>query len=175
MKGLFFLGCACALLFTAGCTTHMVFMEESHAGLKVRVGGNTPSPYEISLGYRRGMVAAVPKQLQSNSEVSAEGGNGEEGNVDGKKVVLKYDPKELMSLYTEFCANVGFNDPVEFHHLLVTGDAAIWLLAADNSEIRNALGQVQVCKTPVRMGQESGSKPEGAAGNSSATAGNEEE
>lgn len=169
-------------LSLVACTSHLVFMEESQAGLKIRAGGAAPSPYEISLGYRRGMVAAVPKQLpsgrkngggaadngghgSSRAAVSADGsGDGSQsaGAVNGgsseKTVVLDYDPNELMSLYTEFCANVGFNDPVEFYHLLVTGDAAVRLLAVDNSGIRDALGRVRMCERRVESKQ-ADSKP----------------
>jgi hypothetical protein len=154
MKMKLLTSCACAALITSGCTSHLVFMEESHMGLKVRVGGSAPSPYEIGLGYRRGMVAAVPKQKAGKNDEKA----GKESRTDSSSdnasksidvetetIELIYDPKELMSMYTEFCANVGFDNPIEFHHLIVTGDAAIWLLADGESGLRQAMGDVAAC------------------------------
>lgn len=175
MKRLVLLGITAGILCTAGCTSHLVFIEESHTGLRIRAGGNSaPSPYEISLGYRRGMIAAVPKQQNAQavdagsttdrgvaggetnrenmlSTLATSGskaglGNGSNGKA---RVVLRDDPTELMSLYSEFCANVGFNDPVEYHNLLVTGDAAIWLLADGNSRLRDALGDVTICAPKI--------------------------
>lgn len=156
MKPIILLCCASAILFNSGCTSHLVFMEESHTGLKIRVGASTPSPYEISLGYRRGMVAAVPKQTPSHR---AEG-EGAQPSIDTthtdetnqNKVVLAEDSRELMSMYSEFCANVGFDSPIAFHNMLVTGDAAIWLLSGENNELRNALGQIRVCDTVTNSG-----------------------
>ena len=152
MKLFIMLGCVGAILCSASCTSHLVFMEESHTGLKISAGGSAPSPYEISLGYRRGMVAAVPKQ--NRSEVNQSGASPSGALVEsinpggnGKTVELPYDRYELMSLYTEFCANVGFNDPIEFHNLLVTGDAAAWLLADPDNGLRDALGGVIACNS----------------------------
>lgn len=171
MKTIFLPGCICALLLSGGCSSHLIFAEHSHAGLKVQAGGDVLSPYELSLGYRRGVVAAVPKQQPSSSSQDqpaseqgaeatgnsgtppqGEGGGNDNGNGDQNIVVLEYDPHELMSIYTEFCANIGFDDPIEFHHLIVTGDAAVRLLAeADaNLGLRNVLGDLKRCEKTVR-------------------------
>ena len=153
MKLFIMLGYAGAILYSASCTSHLVFMEESHTGLKISAGGSAPSPYEISLGYRRGMVAAVPKQNRSGENQSGASPSGmpvenvDPGGNGDTVVVLPYDRYELMSLYTEFCANVGFNDPIEFHNLLVTGDAAAWLLADPDNGLRDALGGVIACNS----------------------------
>ena len=147
MKPIILLGCASAILCSSGCTSHLVFIEESHTGLKIRVGASTPSPYEVSLGYRRGMVAAVPKQTPSDRTDGTR--SVDPTYTEGNKVVLNEDSRELMSMYSEFCANVGFNSPIEFHNLLVTGDAAIWLLSGENNELRDALGRVKVCDAAI--------------------------
>lgn len=159
MKLPFLLSCACATLFSTGCTSHLVFMEESHTGLKIAIGGGTPSPYDISLGYRRGVIAAVPKQRPSSNTGSTsvpatthssgtgstvgsdEGGEAAQVvNGDKKTVVIKYDPNELMNLYSDFCTNIGFGDPIEYHHFMVTGEAAVRLTA--NKNALNELTQV---------------------------------
>jgi hypothetical protein len=163
MKPIILLGCASAFLLSSGCTSHLVFMEESHTGLKIRAGGSTPSPYEVGFGYRRGMVAAVPKQYpctrskdgtdcpvkpehkHDDQAVAAKDSSGPNGSKDPKPVIIHYDPNELMSLYAEFCANIGFNEPIEFHNLMVTGDAAIWLLSDANHDLRDSLGEIMVC------------------------------
>lgn len=156
MKPIILLGCASAILCSSGCTSHLVFMEESHTGLKIRVGASTPSPYEVSLGYRRGMVAAVPKQTPSRQGEAEESQPSTDTTHtppnDKDKVILAEDSRELMSMYSEFCANVGFDSPIAFHNLLVTGDAAIWLLSGENNELRNALGRIKICDAVADSG-----------------------
>jgi hypothetical protein len=58
-------------------------------------------------------------------------------------LTVKPDPNELMSLYTVFRANVGFNDPVCVHHFLATGVAASNLLA-NESDLRKLTRSLDV-------------------------------
>jgi hypothetical protein len=131
-KGKLILMCLAVLGFT-GCTSHLVFLEEGHVGLKAQFAANNPSPAQLSLGYRRGIVAVIPQQSKEPQAVKDSVSVTSKPGEDGKKTVTIYnDPNELMSLYTVFGANVGIGDPVEVHHFLATGIAAASLLA--NSE-----------------------------------------
>lgn len=135
MKTRIFAVMSLTMLCLSGCTSHLIFVEEDHFGLKAQFEPNNPSPAELSLGYRRGVVAVIPQQsdqpvrLTNSVTVTTE---------KGTNTVVKIfnDPNELMSLYTVFRANVGFGDPVEVHHFLATGAAATSLLA-NESELRN--------------------------------------
>ena len=149
------------MTFFVGCTSHMHFAEESHFGLKASFASSSISPYELDLGYRRGMIAAIPLQSEgdgSNSEVSEDqaGGNGEnEASVtdseenspsasnesNQKEIIITRDKNELMSLYSIFKANIGFDDPVEIYHFLATGRAAVDLLS-NHDELRKIVNQV---------------------------------
>jgi hypothetical protein len=124
-----------ALLGLNACTSHLMFVEEDNIGLKARFEANNPTPAQLSLGYRRGVVAVIPQQSKGNKPspaLSVASTNGAQGKV----IVIKNDPNELMSLYTVFKANIGFNDPVAIKHFLATGTAATSLLA-DHDELRN--------------------------------------
>ena len=129
-----------AALCLSGCTSHLIFVEEDHFGLKAQFEPNNPSPAELSLGYRRGVVAVIPQQskrpvrLTNSVTVTTE----KEATATATNTIVKVfnDPNELMSLYTVFRANVGFNNPVEVHHFLATGAAATSLLA-NESDLRN--------------------------------------
>jgi len=123
------------LLGLTGCTSHLVFLEEDHIGLKAAFEANNPTPAQLSLGYRRGVIAVIPQQ-SNGSKTSPPLSVTTTTNAAGDKVVIvTNDPNELMSLYTVFKANVGFNDPVQIKHFLATGSAATSLLA-DNVELR---------------------------------------
>ena len=120
-----------ALLVLTGCTSHLIFVEEAHVGLKAKLEPNNPAPAQLSLGYRRGVVAVIPQQSSSSKGTQTAAGDAA-ANADGPKVVtIIADPNELMSLYTVFNANVGFGDPVAIRHFLATGTAASSLLAND--------------------------------------------
>ena len=125
-------------LVLGGCSSHLLFVEESHIGLKAKIAASQTSPYNLDLGYRRGMVALIPLQ----SAEGERGTNPDEGeNPTGserKEIVIVHDPNDLMSLYCVFKANIGFNDPVEIYHFLATGRAAITLLAKEE-ELRKII------------------------------------
>lgn len=116
-------------LIACGCTSHLVFLEEDHAGLKVAFEPNNPSPAQVSIAYRRGVVAVVPQQ--SLAEVRTTNAvNVTTVQTNGTTVVtVTQDPNELMSLYTTFRANVGLGNPIYVQHFLATGNAASALLA----------------------------------------------
>ena len=120
------------------CSRHLLFVEEDHIGLRAKFEGESPTPAEVHLGYRRGVVAFIPQQSSASRQVRPdEVGSVTATTTAGKKsIVIKNDPRDLMSLYTIFKANVGFLDPVELHHFLATGAAAESLLA-NQDELRN--------------------------------------
>lgn len=127
---------ACSSLVT-GCTSHLIFVEEGHIGLKAKFESNSPTPAELSLGYHRGMIAVVPQQsAQPSGRTQPLNVVGAVGANSGKTLTIEHDPDELMSMYSTFCANVGFGDPVEVHHFLATGTAAVTLLSTQ-SQLRN--------------------------------------
>jgi hypothetical protein len=121
-----------ALLGLAGCQSHLLFIEEDHFGLKAQFQPNNPSPAEMSLGYRRGIVAVIPQQSQKAVTLA----NPVSVTWTSNSVTVTENPNELMSLYTVFKANVGFNNPTEIHHFLATGMAANSLLANEEA-LRN--------------------------------------
>jgi len=148
------------LAVPTGCTSHLVYAERAHFGLHVNVKPDaTDSPYEFDLGYRRAVVAFIPHEqpdaaeqaaaeareatpageAKESKEPAAEGAPGDLAVVDGAREP-KDSPrskKELMSLYTSFSGNIGFNDPIEYRHVLATGRAAKCL--ARNAEALAAL------------------------------------
>lgn len=118
-----------ACLATCGCQSHMIFVEEEQAGLKVAYAPNNPSPAQVTLALRRGLVAVVPQQ--SLSEIKTTNAvNVTTQKINGTNyVTVIEDPNELMSLYTRFQANLGLAGAIRFNHFLATGNAAIELLA----------------------------------------------
>jgi len=115
-----------------GCQSHLVFLEEDHVGLKAQFQPNNPSPAQITLGYRRGIVAVVPQQSASSQNLT----NPVSVTWTTNSVTVCQNPNELMSLYTVFQANIGFGDPTEVHHFMATGMAANALLA-NHADLRN--------------------------------------
>jgi len=120
-----------ALLAICGCSTnHILFSEEDHVGLKAAFAQNNPSPVELSIAYRRGVVAVVPQQSSS-----AKPTNFVSVKVDTTTnvVTVVHDPNELMSLYTRFEANVGLGNPIRVNHFLATGNAANAIVANEEA------------------------------------------
>ncbi len=157
-----------ALLGFVGCTSHLIFVEEDHLGLKAQFAANNPAPAEVNLGYRRGIVAVIPQQcknpvaLTNPISITSEkdsvtpanpvsGTSGKDDNVKQKTVTVCTDPNELMSLYTVFRANVGFNDPIEVHHFLATGAAAEYLLSSQD-DLRKMTQNLQGFKDTAGTG-----------------------
>jgi len=120
------------LLGLVGCESHLVFIEEDHIGLKAQFQPNNPSPAELSLGFRRGIVAVVPQQSANAVTLT----NPVSVTWTTNSITISQNPNELMSLYTVFKANVGFGDPTEVHHFMATGMAANALLA-NNTNLQN--------------------------------------
>jgi hypothetical protein len=120
------------MLWLTGCESHLVFIEEDHIGLKAQFQPSNPSPVEISLGYRRGIVAVIPQQSKNSVNLA----NPVSVTWTTNSVTICQNPNELMSLYTVFKANVGFGDPTEIHHFMATGMAANSLLA-NSGDLRN--------------------------------------
>jgi hypothetical protein len=127
-----------AVASICGCssTNHILFSEEDHLGLRVAFAQNSPSPAELSIAYRRGVVAVVPQQ--SSSTQTGNFAVRVKKNEDGKggTVTVVHDPNELMALYTRFQANVGLGDPICVNHFLATGNAAN-ALVANNDALRD--------------------------------------
>ena len=122
------------ILAVCGCRSHLVFIEEDHVGLKAAFEPNTPSPVQLSIAYRRGVVAVVPQQ--SLAEVRTTNAVNVVVDRSANVVTVVQDPNELMSLYTRFTANVGLGDPTRVQHFLATGNAASGLVA-NNAGLRN--------------------------------------
>lgn len=112
--------------FLVGCQNHLLFVEGSHLGLKMKVQASQATPGEVDLGYRRGMAVVIP------SNKAGEAGAKPTVKETGSEVVVQQNSGEVMSLYSRFQANVGWNDPVEVKHFLATGNAAVFLLARPN-------------------------------------------
>ena len=121
--------CIFACVAVCGCKSHLIFLEEEQAGLKVAYAPNNPSPAQVTLALRCGVVAVVPQK--SASEVPTTNAvNVTTELINGTNhVTVIEDPNELMSLYTRFQANVGLAGAIRFNHFLATGNAAIELLA----------------------------------------------
>lgn len=140
------------VLLATSCATHLQFVEGSHMGLKMKVNTSDMTPAEIDLGYRRGMAALIPRQQTT------------EGSLQGKPimekkndtVVIRQDPHEVMSLYSRFKANVGFNDKVEVRHFLATGNAATLLMGRKNQLDRFTADWNESEKEPSTSPQEEG-------------------
>lgn len=133
-----------AVMFCGGCTSHLVFVEESHLAFKAQFRAQSAAPFNLDLGYRRGMIALIPLQSDENKnegqasvapgaseavESSTPAPTDPPGEAKTKVLRIQHDPDELMSLYSTFKANIGFNDPVEVCHFLATGVAATALLS----------------------------------------------
>lgn len=113
------------LLCFTGCESHLAFVEEDHWGLKAQFQPNNPSPAQITLGYRRGIVAVIPQQAAQSQTLT----NPISVTWTTNSITVVQNPNELMSLYTVFNANIGFGDPTEVRHFMATGMAANSLLA----------------------------------------------
>jgi len=144
MKNLPRISALASLLAAAGCQSHLIFVEENHVGLKAAFEPNNPSPVELSIAYRRGVVAVVPQQ--STKEVSGTVGSLTVSR-DGTTATVMQDPNELMSLYTRFRANVGLGDPISVHHFLATGSAASGLVA-NNGGLRDVVTNFNAASSP---------------------------
>lgn len=120
------------LLGLAACESHLVFLEEDHVGLKAQFQPNNPSPAEITLGYRRGIVAVVPQQAETAVDVT----NPVFVTWTTNSLTIHENPNELMSLYMVFKANVSFASQTEVHHFMASGMAANSLLA-NSEDLRN--------------------------------------
>jgi len=120
------------LVATSGCSTHLLFAESAHLGIKAEFSAQSTVPAEMSVGYRRTIVAAMPKRTVEAEEGPVTTRTAEELQcAETPTLIITDEPGELMSLYTTFSANVGWNDPVEVRHVLATGRAATYLLAND--------------------------------------------
>ncbi len=122
---------AAMALCTTACQQHLFFVEGSSIGLKAKFSGDGPSPAEVDLGYRRGLVAIMPKRVDTK-DAPATSKPLDTAVVAGappSEIVIEDDPAELMSLYTAFRASVGFGDPTEICHFLASGRAAALLVS----------------------------------------------
>jgi hypothetical protein len=144
----------------SGCSSHVLFVEHSHIGLKASFEPNQPTPAEVDLGWRRALFAMVPQKSPSarRAESSAVRDDAARSKVTisgdagaRTQIVVQDNPDELMSLYSVFRANIGFNDPVCVHHFLATGVAASVLLAnePDLRALARSLDE-QDAKSPCR-------------------------
>ena len=135
---------ALGALAITGCKSHLLFVEEDHIGLKATFEANNPSPVQVTVGYRRGIVAVIPQKLNGQNDAApatkpedkpaaplAADNPGTNSPADSQKttITIQSNPNELMSLYSTFSANIGFNEPVQITHFLATGSAAATLLA----------------------------------------------
>jgi hypothetical protein len=129
----------------AGCTSHVLFTEHSHLGLKASFEPNQPTPAEVDLGWRRALFAMVPQKSRQGSAPGSGYVKVTQPQKSGDPLVVevKPDPNELMSLYTVFRANVGFGDPICIHHFLATGVAASSLLA-NETDLRELARSLKV-------------------------------
>ncbi len=145
MRGL--VGCA-LLLFLIGCANHVAFIEESHLALKAQFRANSTTPFDVDLGYRRGMTALIPMQDKGEAQPSLRTTPDETPPAPGTNHILRiqHDPDELMSLYTVFKANIGFNEPVEVCHFMASGVAATALLS-DQKSLEALVQAIGGCKS----------------------------
>jgi hypothetical protein len=137
-----------AVMLATGCTTHLLFAEHSHLGLKASFEPNQPTPAEVDLGWRRAVFAMVP-QKSANQSVHGGGSVKVTKNSGTTQIEVTPDPNELMSAYVVFRANVGFADPICVHHFLATGVAASTMLAneGDLRQLSRSLAEVDA-KSP---------------------------
>jgi hypothetical protein len=144
----------------AGCTQHLVFLENSHIGLKASFEPNNPTPAEVDVGFRRAIFAMVPqksaeakdderKQVRSGSVTVTKNGDG------STRITVVPDPNELMSMYAVYQGNIGFDDPIDIYHFMATGVAASNLLANQNSlrDLVKVVVPQQPKSTPVGNGE----------------------
>lgn len=136
-------------LAVTGCKSNLLFVEEDHIGLKATFEANNPSPVQLTVGYRRGIVTVIPQKsngqadanlvsIESKSTATAatDSGTNSATGTKATTITIQSNPNELMSLYSTFSADIGFNNPIHIDHFLATGAAAASLLAK-HDELRD--------------------------------------
>lgn len=145
-----------------GCTRHLIFLENSHVGLKAAFEPNQPTPAEVDIGWRRAMFAMVPQKSAASDDAErkkAPAGSVTVETVNGvQTITVVPDPDELMSMYSVYQGTIGFNDPIEIYHFLATGVAASNLLANEKAlreltrEVKGASCEPSMAPTPTTPG-----------------------
>ena len=128
--------CASLLLLLTGCEHHLAFVEENHWGLKAEMSGDSATPANVDIGFRRSAVAFIPQTNNSNSD----GAGNSENN-------------ELTSFYSSYEANIGFGDPIYVNHFLATGEAAVKLMVDEEAleKLRDVLVESDTSKPSTEV------------------------
>lgn len=121
----------CVLLFIvvlllAGCSwvnknfyDRLVFVEESHIGLKAKVAMDH-TPGDVDFGYRRSVFALIPK---ANARRDGESQDCPPDSGDSNKTSPD-DCKELLSVISSFNADVRWFEATTINTYFATGKAA---------------------------------------------------
>lgn len=112
-----------------GCQTHMMFIEESHIGLKAEMSADGTTPAQLDVGMRRGVAAFIPQNVAYKPTSEGSIKQTPKETTEDRIITLKPADGELTNLYNHYEANVGFFDPIEVKHFLATGVAAANVVA----------------------------------------------
>ncbi|PON14998.1 hypothetical protein C2W62_26155 [Candidatus Entotheonella serta] len=83
-------------------------------------------------------------ESENAATVSQPAAKARETSAQETVIQIQHDPDELMSLYSVFKANIGFNDPIKVCHFLATGVAAVVLLS-DEKALNALKADVGLC------------------------------
>ena len=129
-----------AALWLPGCsffTDRLLFIEESHIGLKAKAGVDQTAPADIDFGYRRSILTLIPK---ANAEVKGDPKNNVSSATPPPKPggsastrtdpclpqgqEQSTDPNEPLSVISSFNAIVQWFDATRVRTYFATGEAA---------------------------------------------------
>jgi len=104
----------------------LLFVEESHIGLKAKVGIDQ-TPGDIDFGYRRSMVALIPKANATSDGKRTNFKKPPEQSNDPEKTDCSSnlnDTNELLSVISSFNADVRWFESTRISTYFATGRAA---------------------------------------------------
>jgi len=104
----------------------LLFVEESHIGLKAKVGIDQ-TPGDIDFGYRRSMVALIPKANATSDGKQTNFNKSPEQSNDPEKTDCPAnlnDTNELLSVISSFNADVRWFESTRVRTYFATGKAA---------------------------------------------------
>lgn len=119
-------------LLISGCgfpSEHLLFTEESHVGLKVKGGYDAVTPVDIDFGYRRSVLALIPKiDSPKETKEANETNETKKANETKEARVLceidSLDSKEPLSVISVFNSEVSWFTGTQVHTYFATGRAA---------------------------------------------------
>src|SRR5574341_1278974 len=121
------------LLISAGCEwvnknfhDRLLFVEESHIGLKAKVGIDH-TPGDIDFGYRRSVLALIPKADAEHKGSNSAGSKPPDSRAETVNKDCppdQIDSKEPLSVISSFNADVRWFEATRIRTYFATGEAA---------------------------------------------------